>query len=230
MNILAIETSSEICSIAILKNGVIDQKNEFAPQQHGRFIIPTIESLLSKHKLQLKDLHAIAYGSGPGSFTGLRIGISIVQGLALAADLAVIAISSMRAIAQQVLENYDQKAVLICKDARMQEVYLSGYQLNEKTAVMDVVIPESVTKPQLMTIASGTKWSAVGEGWTLYPELTKALIEKHIPYLPDKIVPEAQMIAKIASLIFSDEILLDAQDALPSYLRQSDSWKKIDQQ
>lgn len=231
MNILAIDTSSDVCSVAVLKDKLVEQRCELSPQRHGQYVIPTVEALLIQQELRLKDLDLIAFGSGPGSYTGLRIGASVVQGLAFGADVPVLPVSSLRAIAHQVFDLTGEKAVLICQDARMQELYWAGYRLDEATGLMEAVIPEQLANPSSISLSHEDKWLAVGDGWGQYPELRNRMAKHSVAFGPEKVNTEAKTLAKIAERLFCDGlVLLPPEDALPTYLRQATAWKKINDQ
>ena len=119
MKILAIETATEACSTALMIDHVIIEHYQVAPRAHNRLIIPMIESLLSKANIHLNQLDALAFGRGPGSFTGIRIAASVAQGIALGADLPVIPISSLAALAQEVFDEHNNTITYGCLDARM---------------------------------------------------------------------------------------------------------------
>src|SRR4051812_31549034 len=121
--ILAIDTSTDACSAALLINGIVREKFRLAQRQHVQLILPLIHELLLEANLTLKQLDAIAFGCGPGSFTGLRIAASVMQGLAYAIDLPVIAVSSLQALAQGVYREFSANNVIVTMDAHMQSCY-----------------------------------------------------------------------------------------------------------
>ena len=124
--LLALDTATEACSVALLHNGEILAKDELSPKAHTRRILPMIDEVLSQAGIGLNQLDALVFGRGPGSFTGVRIGCGIVQGLALGADLPVIAISNLTAMAQAAYQQFGSTQVLAAIDARMNEVYFSA--------------------------------------------------------------------------------------------------------
>src|SRR5688572_24121923 len=121
--ILALDTSTEACSCALSIDGVIAEDFEYCPRQHAQKILPMIHALMAKHELGFAQLDAIAFGRGPGSFTGLRIAAGVTQGLAFAAELPVIPVSTLAAIALEVRQTVSASHVLSCLDARIDEIY-----------------------------------------------------------------------------------------------------------
>src|SRR5687767_3987718 len=121
-HLLAIDTSTEACSAALSSNGAIIERYEIAPQQHGQLILSMIESLLSEASLQITQLNALAFGRGPGSFTGIRIAAGVIQALAFAQDLPVVPISTLQALAQNAYNTVQATHVLSAIDARMGEI------------------------------------------------------------------------------------------------------------
>lgn len=219
MKTLALETSTDACSVALLTDDSCEQIYEVAPRQHGKFLLPWIESLLTAQEINFQELDVLSFGSGPGSFTGLRIACGVIQGLSLAKNIPIIPISSFRTLAQAVSEKNDKRPVLICQDARMNEVYYSGYEYNSETELMEAVIPEALCKPEQISFPTDKDWIVVGDGWKLYFAI-KA----------EEVYPEAMQVAKIARKLFHAGIRFSAEEVFPAYLRQTDSWKKIDQQ
>ncbi|HHC74710.1 MAG TPA: tRNA (adenosine(37)-N6)-threonylcarbamoyltransferase complex dimerization subunit type 1 TsaB [Thiothrix sp.] len=249
MNILALDTATDACSAALLHNGQPYEVFELAPRRHTHLILQQIEQSLAAASLNLQDIDALAFGQGPGAFTGLRIAAGVVQGLALAIDKPVIAVSTLAAMALQAIDQQQATTVYVGLDARMSEVYWGVYQAASapisiqatthhlptvKTLCVDCVIkPDSVPLPQQQTgqptdnkhPASGC-W-AIGSAWQAYPDaLTQRLQAQSIELpntqiLPD-FYPSAAYIARLAwvkALTQPQESLLDAAQAQPIYLR-----------
>lgn len=225
--ILALDTSTIACSAALL----IDEENTeqfvIAPAEHGQRILPMIEGLLTQAGLTLKELDAIAFGCGPGSFTGLRIAASVVQGLAFAYDLPVLAISTLAAMAQGVLRKQLALPVLVALDARMQEIYWGAYHANEDL-LMQPLIPDQVVAPALVScpVENGaidgrkTSWIGVGDGWSAYGEILKQrLAGVAIDLIFADEYPHAHDIALLAKAAWQQGLARPATEALPVYLR-----------
>ncbi|WP_448552726.1 tRNA (adenosine(37)-N6)-threonylcarbamoyltransferase complex dimerization subunit type 1 TsaB [Thalassotalea montiporae] len=226
MNLLAIDASTEACSVAILKDDQVFSDFELCPQSHSIVLLPMVDNLLAKADAKLTDFDALVYGRGPGSFTGVRIGIGVAQGLAFAADLPTIGISTMQAMAQQAYEQEGKEAVSIAIDARMAEVYCSNWQLNEQ-GLMALVGEERVLPPEQFAQSleqSEYKYGA-GTGWQAYQEAFQPIcanLEKiSVMY------PNAQFMLALAKQEFIAGKALPAEQAQPVYVRDTVSWKKL---
>src|SRR6185503_4238342 len=126
MNLLAIDTATENCSAALLCGGQLLERSELAPRRHAELILPMIDSLLAEAGLSRRSLDGIAVGRGPGAFTGVRLAISVAQGMALGLDVPVVPVSSLAALALDAPDN--GAAILACIDARMGEVYTGTFR------------------------------------------------------------------------------------------------------
>jgi tRNA threonylcarbamoyladenosine biosynthesis protein TsaB len=232
MKILAIDTATEACSVALLNEGIQDVIFDICPQQHSQRILPMIDEILSKHGLTVNDLDALAYGRGPGSFTGVRIATGIVQGLALGADLPVIEVSTLAAMAQQ---NYMQNGHRVSKvliDARMQEVYFGHYAIADEDGdeIVGELQSEAVLSPQeaiakFAEISDDTELSGkAGTGWEAHTNELLALSDiKTISVL----YPSAEFMLPIAKKAFERSETISVDDISPIYLRDKVTWKKL---
>src|SRR5688500_5268359 len=146
--ILALDTSTEACSCALFINGVIAEDFEYCPRQHAQKILPMIHSLMAKHELGFAQMDAIAFGRGPGSFTGLRIAAGVTQGIAFAAELPVIPVSTLAAIAMDVQQSMPASYVLSCLDARIDEIYWGLFRFEDGLPVL--LQQEFLCKPEQM--------------------------------------------------------------------------------
>jgi len=144
-------------------------REELAPRSHTGLILLQVESVMAEADLQLKQLDALAFGRGPGSFTGLRIAAGVVQGLALGAGLAVAPVSSLAAMAQGIYRE-NNRATHICAafDARIQEVYWGNFELID--GIMQSVTEEAVNSPDALYLPDEGDWLAIGSGWAAYPQ------------------------------------------------------------
>lgn len=222
MNILAFDTSSSACSVALyvgegLADGQTYSAHEHAPMQHTSIILPMMQSLLDSAGLKLADLNAIAFGCGPGSFTGIRIAASLAQGLAYANDLPVIPISSLAACAQSAWLEHGWKQLITAVDARMNQVYWCAYQVEDGLVVP--VYPEELASPATVHQIPAGDWYAVGDGWGVYGvELEAAISLKPLKIEPQR-VPGAEAVLSLAKERFSRGDWVTAAEALPVYLR-----------
>lgn len=219
--ILAIETATISCSAAILCEDRLFTKAQIAPKEHTTLIFPMIQHLLKQANLTLADLDAIAVGQGPGSFTGVRIAISLAQGLAFALQKPVYPISTLAALAHQAR---DQEWVIPALDARMQEIYTALYHNGTQ------IKPEVVCTPDKMVseLVSNHKMVVLGSGWDVYYQT----LQKQHPQLNIELVadchPHAQEIALLAQRQWQQGLKgKNAQELLPVYLRDDVAKKAV---
>ncbi|MCW8886493.1 MAG: tRNA (adenosine(37)-N6)-threonylcarbamoyltransferase complex dimerization subunit type 1 TsaB, partial [Motiliproteus sp.] len=175
--ILALDTSSEACSVALLIDEQVQEIHELVPRQHTQKLLPMVQQLLEQANLQVSDLDGIAFGAGPGSFTGLRITAGVAQGLALGADLPLLPVSTLAALAQEAYQEQQAEQVLAALDARMGEVYWGVYGL--QGSVMQALQPERVCAPERVSIEqkSEGRWVAIGSGWDLQEQMPSEVAE-----------------------------------------------------
>jgi tRNA threonylcarbamoyladenosine biosynthesis protein TsaB len=222
--LLALDTATEHCSAAVWLDGHVCSLSEQRARGHGERILSMIEEVLSQTGTTLRQLDAIAVGRGPGAFTGVRLAVSVAQGLAYAADLPVIPVSNLRALALQALSAPDVRPrdvsrVLICQDARMHEVYWAYFE--QRAAAVCAVGAESVSPPQAVRLPSHWQDLAVagaGSGFAAYAE---ALAGLRPPLAPI----QANLYCRacdIAQLAAEDGLAhaVPAHDAQPVYLRE----------
>jgi len=230
MKILAIDTSTEACSAALNIDGVITEQYQLAPREHTRLILKMIETLLDEAGLEITDLDALAFGRGPGSFTGVRIAAGIVQGLAFASDLPVVPISTLASIAQLAFENHQRTHVLAGIDARMGEMYWACYHLDDNQ-LMALAGEEKVSSAQAVSVASelSTQWSGAGSAWQSYSGQLKDSLGEQITHIYTDYFPHSASIAKLAAQAFLRGEAVDASQALPVYLRNDVAKKKGEQ-
>ena len=229
MNILAIETATEACSVAIYRDGAIFHRYELAPRKHTQLIIPMMDEVLVEAGIARSELDAIAFGRGPGAFTGLRIAVGIAQGLSLALEKPLIGISTMAAMAQQVFETEDVAglSLLAAIDARMNEVYWGRYQSVDGEVILQG--EEQVSAPELLLQEDDVDSVVFGSGWEAYHSSTLAAPPEWIKQSVPAVFPSAYYIAKLAASAYQRGELLDAADAEPVYLRNNVAKKKGEQ-
>jgi tRNA threonylcarbamoyladenosine biosynthesis protein TsaB len=223
--ILALDSSTDACSVALSLNGVIHSRFELAAKSHTQRLLPLVDELLSAADLKLSQLDVIAFGRGPGSFTGLRICMGVVQGLAFGADLPVVPVSTLASMALTFHRQFPQfTSIVPALDARMDEVYWAIYQIENglpKLIGDEAVTPKHLLDDQLSIQSLQGNFAAVGQGWH-YPELA-AIPNQHL--LLD-IYPNAETIAKIAEPYVANGQMQSILDTFPVYLRDSVSWQK----
>lgn len=230
--ILALDTSTENCSVALMIDDRIIARSEVAPRDHTKKILPMVDEVLTEAGITLQDLDALAYGRGPGSFTGVRIGIGIAQGLAFGADLPMIGISTLAAMAQASYRVHQAEQVVAAIDARMSEIYWGQYQRQADGQWQAVAIadgqPECVIPPQELAsnlASQAGSWIQAGTGWDAYSEALDSL-----PLTLEKgsvLYPEAQDIVVLAQFELQQGNTVEAEQASPTYLRDKVTWKKL---
>jgi tRNA threonylcarbamoyladenosine biosynthesis protein TsaB len=213
LKILALDTSTEACSVALAINSSVHDEVVLG-QQHSSRILSMVDALLAEAGLRLNQLDAIAFGRGPGLFTGLRIGTGVVQGLAFGADLPVVPVSSLAALAQAQAATH----VLAAVDARMSQVYWGAFT-REGDGALGLIGQECVAAPQAVPLPPAARWQGVGSGWDRYAEaLTKRLGTRLESWLPER-YPHARDVAALAAIDFQRGQTVTPEQALPVYVR-----------
>jgi len=212
MKLLAIDTSTEFCSAALWLDGEVRTQRVHAGQLHSALLLPMVDTLLAEAGLALRQLDGIAYGAGPGSFTGLRIACAVTQGLAFGADLPVFGVSTLASIAQQT----QAERVLTVLDARMAEVYWAAYE-RVPNGWMCVVEPV-LSSPESVYLPDDRAWTGAGNGWNVL-EVAGVRVASDIEGKYVEIMPDAAAIAVLAAPAFARGEGIDAALAAPIYLR-----------
>lgn len=213
MNLLAFDTSTEYLSLALIKGDASYVFDVNAGQTHSQLILPQIERLLSEANLQLSDLQGLAFGAGPGSFTGVRIAAGVAQGLGLGAHLPVLGVCTLLALAQASGAN----KVIACLDARMGEVYHAAY---EKVGEQWQTHAEpTVCKPEAVPVLQGSDWIGAGSGWQAYAESLAAVYGHQLVATQPACLPSAMAILALTQADFAGGRATPAGAALPIYIR-----------
>lgn len=225
--ILALDTSTENCSVALTVGNQTYTRSEVSPRGHTTKILPMVDEVLKEAGLKLHDLDALAFGRGPGSFTGVRIGVGIAQGLAFGADLPMIGVSTLAAMAQSGYRKHAMEHAACAIDARMNEVYWGRFA-RQDNGDWEVVDQECVIPPKELldkVQADEWTWSLAGTGWDSYQtELSELAIQTK---QSDVLYPEAEDIAFLAQFQFEKGNMTVAEEASPVYLRDKVTWKKL---
>ena len=227
--ILALDTATEACSVALMVGDDVYSRSEVAPRDHTKKILPMVDDVLHEAGLTLQDLDALAFGRGPGSFTGVRIGIGIAQGLAFGVNLPMIGISTLAALAQGAYREQGLTQVACAIDARMSEVYWARFE-RQSNGTWREVDAECVVAPELLvdTLASedvDQAWATAGTGWAAYQESLSTL-----PFvLQDSglLYPQAQDMVVLAQQEWKQGRTLPVEETSPIYLRDTVAWKKL---
>ncbi|MGK9172983.1 tRNA (adenosine(37)-N6)-threonylcarbamoyltransferase complex dimerization subunit type 1 TsaB [Yokenella regensburgei] len=227
MRILAIDTATEACSVALHDNGATFAHFELCPREHTQRILPLVNDVLTQSGVTLTSLNALAFGRGPGSFTGVRIGIGIAQGLALGAELPMIGVSTLATMAEGAWRKTGATRVLAAIDARMGEVYWAEYQRDEN-GIWQGEETEAVLKPEAVVsrlAALEGSWATVGTGWKAWPEMGAVthltLTDGHIE------LPTAEDMLPIAQHLLAQGRTVAVEHSEPVYLRNEVAWKKL---
>jgi len=219
MKLLAIETATECCSAALLSGEEVFTVSEIAPRRHNEIILSMCEQVLAQGEISLGQLDAIAFGRGPGAFTGVRLAASVTQGIALARDIPVVPVSSLAALAQEAYHKHQPTQVLPCIDARMQEGYYALDELNQDK-VMQLTSDERVIKPALIEIEVKDDCIGAGTGWHNYAKVLSERCHREVVYDAGAL-PQAEYVAKLGKYYFEQGNRITAVQALPVYLRDN---------
>jgi tRNA threonylcarbamoyladenosine biosynthesis protein TsaB len=220
MKILALETSTEYCSVALWQDGALSERCELVGQKHSEVLMAMIDGVLQDAGFRMRDIDGIAFGKGPGSFTGVRIACGVAQGLALGADLNVFGVCTLEALAQAC--GYDK--VIAAIDARMGEIYFAAYEKRDGSwaALIEPCLCKADDAPSVV----GEGWFGVGSGFSLTPSPSptgrgglQARYENQLSGMDAKAIPQASAVARLAVIEFNKGNAVDAALALPLYLR-----------
>lgn len=216
MKLLALDTATEACSAALLHEGGVSERYEVIGRGHAERLLPMAHELLSEAGMALGDLDAIAFGRGPGGFTGLRIAAGIAQGLAAGAGLPVVPVSDLAALAAAGARVSGYRRVLACMDARMAQVYWGAYEVDAALAMP--ASPEALTAPELVEPPGREPWFGAGHGFGAYPQIS-ARLGSRIAAIEAALLPRASDVARLAAEEFRSGRSVPAARARPLYLR-----------
>ena len=218
MKILALDTATEACSAALLVDGAVCERYEVLGRGHAERLLPMVREVLAEGGLALGAIDAIAFGRGPGGFTGLRIAAGVTQGLAYGAGLPVVPVSDLAALAARAAALHSVRLVLACLDARMAEVYWAPYDC-ANPAAPQALAGECVADPATVSLPAGTAhWFGAGPGFAGYPTLGPRLGAR-LAGCDAALLPHAREIAQIGAAACAAGLALPAEQALPVYLR-----------
>lgn len=221
--ILALDTSSDACSVAYLDGDQLIDRFELAAKSHTQRALPMVAELLAELGTSVKQLDAIAFGAGPGSFTGLRIGMGVVQGLAFGADVPVLPVSTLMAMAYgRAFGDAAEGRILSALDARMGEVYWGLYECSSPVCLPRAIHADSVNAPESVAtlVAREPAFIGVGSGWRYGP--LASLTDRH----EIEIYPSARDIVQLAAMLYNAGEAQAVEQVQPVYLRNEVSWKK----
>lgn len=213
MRLLALETSTEYCSVALWQDGALTSRCELVGQKHSEQLMPMLDAVLREAGVKLAELDGIAFGSGPGSFTGVRIACGVTQGLALGANLPVVSICTLLALA----EASGKDKVIAALDARMGEIYHAAYE--QRDGGWMTVIEPNLCKAEDAPVVMGEDWFGVGSGLAAHSEALTNRYAGQLASSDGTAIPQAAAIARLAAPLFAAGSGLDAALAAPFYLR-----------
>ena len=225
MKILAIESSSEACSVALMVGDDCLSRHEIAPRKHAELLLPFMEGLLKQADLSLQQLDALAFGCGPGAFTGIRIATGVIQGVAFAADLPVLPISTLACIAQGIKREEGKDKVIAAIDARMEEIYWGAFTADED-GLMCPVNQEYVIPPDHAPDVDGPGWYGAGSGWETYAQILPQHYGVKLHGFNGNYLANAIDVATLAARDWDAGLAVSAEQAQPVYLRNKVAEKK----
>ena len=214
MILLAFETSTEACSVALWTDGEVRERFEVAPRRHAELALPWAEALLAEAGIARSRLDAVAVGRGPGAFTGVRLGVAIAQGIALALDLPVQPVSTLAALAAQAGAG---ARVLAAIDARMGEVYLGAFA-HEGDALVPVQ-DEAVGEPDAIAVPKGDGWRALGTGFGAKQGALRERLGNRLVAVDASALPHAADVARLAAALLANGGGVAPERLEPAYLR-----------
>ena len=216
MRILAVDAATEACSAALLAGDALTERFEVIGRGHAGRLLPMADELLREAGLTARDLDGVAFGRGPGGFTGLRIAAGVAQGLAAGAARPIVPVSNLAAVAAGAGRGSGAERVLACMDARMGQVYWAAFE--NATGIPRAVTDERLTAPGGVELPAGATWYGAGHGFSAHPELAERL-GASLTAVDDALLPRATDIARIAALQLAAGRGLSAAQGLPVYLR-----------
>ena len=228
--ILALDAATQACSVALKIDDQIEERFEVASRSHAQRLLPMIEALLSEAGIAMASLDCIAFGRGPGSFTGLRIAAGVVQGLAFGADLPVAPVSTLQTIAQSAVGSSDYERALVVLNAHMGEIYWANYEISSTNAqlVGEEMLSGShqLSLPYAEQLLPGMPAVlGLGSGWELRDSFPATLVNSMVK-IDSQRLPHACDMLPFAQMQLEQESLVAAEFALPVYLREKNAWRK----
>lgn len=213
MNLLALESSTELCSVALWRDGRVAASEAADGQRNSEVLLPLVDALLAAQGVARADLDGVAFGAGPGAFTGLRVACGVAQGIAFGCDLPVAGVATLRALAEAV----QAPRVVCCLDARMGEIYHAAYEKNGDDW-REVCAP-SLCKPAAAPALPGSGWTGCGSGFDAFGAELKSIYGAQLDAVRAGIMPHAREIAILAARAFARGEAVAAERAAPLYVR-----------
>ncbi len=226
MKLLAIDTACGPASVALVTGTEAPSRSAVGGQGHAEHVLALVDDLLAEAGLRLDELDALAFGRGPGSFTGLRVAASVVQGLALGSGLPVIPVSTLAALAHAAWQKRGWRHVLTALDARMHEIYWGGFEIADDGMVTAIEAERLSAPAELQSLGRDGPWYGAGPGWGAYEVPAAA----ELAAMDEELLPTAADVAALAMREPAQSWLHDPAEALPVYLREQVAWRRADGQ
>jgi tRNA threonylcarbamoyladenosine biosynthesis protein TsaB len=228
VKLLAIDTATEACSVALWLDGAVHERFERAGREHSQRLLPMLRELTADCGIALAQLDGIACGIGPGSFAGVRIGVGFVKGLALGLDRPVLPVTSLAMLAQGSIRQHGSTAVLAAIDARMHEVYYQAFAAVDGLAVAQG--EAQVIAPALLELPQAGRYAAAGSGWHTHGAALRVRTTAALDPLEDAALPQAQDALRLVARAFAAGQGLPAGELQPLYLRNRVALTKAEQE
>ena len=224
-NILAIETSTDVCSVSIGKGKEIFDFHENLPRQHTENLLSVISDLLSQSELNYADLQAVAVGVGPGSYTGIRLSCAVAQGIAFAGEINLIPISSMEAIACEAMQQNNLKNIIVIQDARMDEIFIGKYQLDNQNN-LKTSTPIQLQSKFDKIVDHDLEIAVTGNASKSYLETQNGEL-KIRPIKKNIIYPNASFLLKLGNIYYANGLSIKPEELVIDYIRNKVASKAI---
>ena len=218
--LLALETSTIACSVALLRQGDVIERHEVRAKEHTRLLVPMIEEVLAEGGISAGELEAIVLGNGPGSFIGMRIAASVAQGLAYGAHLGIVPVSSLAAVAAEVFCSTATEQVVVLQDAHMNEVYLAHFRRGEGGLPLagGACVLHPIGRIESLERDDRLRVHAAGAGWQRYPELLRLNADLVADFV-DVLYPRASFLLAIGAAALRNGAKLEPAELIPDYVR-----------
>ncbi|MBL1263273.1 tRNA (adenosine(37)-N6)-threonylcarbamoyltransferase complex dimerization subunit type 1 TsaB [Candidatus Methylomicrobium oryzae] len=219
MKLLAVETATEACSAALYLDGEVIERYQVSPRDHAQLILPMVDGLMREAGLKLADLDALAFGCGPGSFTGVRIATGVIHGIALGGDLPVVPVSTLAAVAQEFFDRNGDRCgtAFTAMDARMGEIYFAVYR-RDVSGFAELIGEEKVT-PAESIVFQDVSGAGIGTGWGPYRDVLADKLAGRVDLIETDNLPRAGAVVRLGARGYAQGLAVDVEHAQPVYLR-----------
>lgn len=218
VKLLAFEASTRRLSVALWRDGTLTEKSEDVPNGGSERLLPWANALLAEAGLSLKQMDGIAFGAGPGGFTGLRLACGVAQGLAFGLDRPAVPVCTLAALALEFAAHEGDGKVLACLDARMNELYVAAYAVAGER-VEEIMAPK-VGAAETAPLPEGDGWRGAGDGFAVYADALRRRLGKRLGDVDANVCPTAGAVARLAAPVLACGGGIDAALALPLYVRE----------